>query len=154
MDFLQLSIKLKNITDFSQEFCLTIVKQDDEEILDLNRGQLFDSKQADDTEIEGSYSNYTVALNQGETFTFNGKSKRKEANEPYFLLDSGDFYDSFKLEIKKNAFIITADTQKDDTNLLIYGKNLIGLNKNNISLLTEDLLKQLYKELNTNYFVQ
>jgi hypothetical protein len=153
MNFQEFSIKLRGITDYSQEFCLSIIKQDDEEILDLNRGQLFDGKQADDNDINGAYSRYTEAINQGETFSFNSKSKRKNFNETYFLKDTGEFYDSFRLKVEKDKFIITADTQKDDTNLLIYGANLLGLNKNNLSLLTEDLLKQLYNELNKNYFV-
>ena len=153
MNFQELSIKLSGILNYSQEFCLSIVKQDDEEILDLNRAQLFEGEQADGSEINGAYSRYTASLNSSETFSFNGKTKRKEFNETYFLKDTGEFYDSFKLNVKKDGFVITANTQKDDTNLLIYGKNLLGLNKNNLSLLTDDLLKQLTKELNNNYFL-
>jgi hypothetical protein len=153
MNFNELAIKLNNIIYFSKKFCLAIVKEDDEEILDLNRGQLFEGKQADGTDIEGGYSRYTEAINEGETFEFNGKTKRKNFNETYFLKDTGEFYDSFKLETKEESFVISANTQKPDNNLLIYGKNLVGLTKENLQNLTIDLTQQLYKELNTNYFL-
>lgn len=124
-------------------------------IIDLNRfNQLFkESEQSTGAEIDGSYSRLT-GLATSETnavFTFRNStgdsfSRQKTQGESYFLLDSGDFYKSFKVKILDDGFTIQADTLKDDgTDLLKYG-SLLGLTKESRSEIIKKILPMVIEE--------
>jgi len=152
MNFKDLSLKLNNLIDHSQDVCLDFIKQNEEQILDLNKGQIFDGKQSDNVTIDGTYSRFTETVNRGKTFSFNGKSKQKKEGETYFLLDSEKFFDSFSLKTENKAFIIEADTQKPTVNLLEYGKDILGLSEKATNEIAEELVTELANDLNNNYF--
>ena len=54
------------------------------------------------------------------------------------LYDTGEFYKSGKVEFKDGSFIITADTIKDDTDLIdAWGEDILGLNEESLSELRQ-----------------
>ena len=107
-----------------------------EYILDLNRrDQLFEGINSLGVELD-SYSEFTEVLLEGDRanrFNYKGKSKKKLAGEPVFLFDTGEFYDSFTLEVNTDALIFDADPIKDDgTNLFNeFGSDILGLTPEN-----------------------
>jgi len=109
-------------------------------ILDLNRReQLFEGLNSLGVELD-SYSEFTESeLNaEGENrFQYKGKKKSKLAGEPVFLFDSGDFYESFTLEVNTDSLIFDADPIKDDgTNLFNeYGSDILGLTEESTEIL-------------------
>jgi hypothetical protein len=87
-------------------------------IIDLNRfDQIFkESERVDgsflpfyafDYTDEDSASTVTYRNNEGETFT-----RQKTDEDRYFLLTSGDLYNSFTLNLDAGGFSIDADTVK------------------------------------------
>ena len=78
-------------------------------ILKLNKSQLFDGEDSLGVslkQIGGGYSLRTVIESQGKSFTFNGKSKTKVQGQAPFLLDDGDYYDSYNLKLGNGFFKI------------------------------------------------
>ena len=68
------------------------------------------------------------------------------------LKDTGDFYETFKVKPNKKGFELTANPNKDDDNLFeIYGKEIVGLTKDNqkllIGFIESDFNKELEKRL-------
>lgn len=83
----------------------------------------------------GNYAPSTVEykFNEGQRF------------DHITLNDTGEFYRSFRVKPNKKGFTITANPNKDDTNLFTeYGDEIVGLNKEN----TELLLKKIEPEFN------
>ncbi len=73
-------------------------------ILDLVRqDQLFDQGIDEDGDIIGTYSEATEMINPS-----------KLAGTPYTLFDTGEFYNSFVINVGKRIFEINADTTKMD----------------------------------------
>jgi len=93
--------------------------------------QLFLGGLNSDGEIVGTYRSTTEMMSEGESFTFNGLTKRKIKGDAYFFYDTGGFLRSFSVSIKKDGFTIKANDEIDDeffgTLTEKYGKNLIGL---------------------------
>jgi len=74
------------------------------------------------------------------------KDKRGKGQQltPPTLKDTGAFYDSFKVVAFKGGFRIEANPIKDDTNLFDeFGEEIVGLNKENLDLLTEFYLEKI-----------
>lgn len=112
-------------------------KELQEFILDLNRRrQLFQRGIDSKGSKLGVYAPLTEKLSEGITFSFQGEGKTKVAGGDIFLFDTGDFYESFKIVIEKTAIEITADPQKEDTNLFDkYGPDIVGLTEDSIAIL-------------------
>lgn len=69
---------------------------------------------------------------------------RKKAGDQYTLKDTGDFYESFKVNSEKIAIVIVANPIKEDTNLTNeYGPDILGLTKANTKLLIDALLPKI-----------
>lgn len=118
-----------NSTELSVSvFALPEIKQF---ILRLNRvEQLYLEGLDVNDRIIGTYS-YLTALEAGEeSYIFNGLVSNKRVGEPYTLFDTGEFYDSFKVRILSDGFVIEADTQKDDGDLIDKYGEILGLTQN------------------------
>lgn len=77
----------------------------------------------------GVYSKFTEELTQG----------LKRAGEQYNLNLTGEFWDSFRVEVRQNEIKITANPIKEDTNLLEeYGRDILGLTAKNKELLRNE----------------
>lgn len=69
------------------------------------------------------------------------------------LKDTGEFYESFRVRPMKKGFKITANPNKDDTNLFQeYGEEIVGLNDENEELLMAFIEKDFEKELEKRLF--
>jgi len=69
------------------------------------------------------------------------------------LKDTGKFYDSFKVKPNKKGFELVANPNKDDDNLFeIYGKEIVGLTKDNQKLLIAFVEEDFNKELERRLF--
>ncbi|RLI44917.1 hypothetical protein DRO61_11575, partial [Candidatus Bathyarchaeota archaeon] len=100
-------------------------------IIDLNRiGQLFKKGVDANEDIIGRYSVTTESLNSS-----------KKAGTPYTLKDTGDFYATFKIKTnEKGDFVISANTIKEDNDLLDYSKDILGLTKPSLNELIKEIL--------------
>jgi len=116
-------------------------------ILDLNRkDQLMDGIDS----LGVSLDNYSP-FSQTETVSYKGKTATKGAGNPIILLDTAEFYDSFSIELSGNAINISANPIKDDTNLFTeYGKDILGLTKENTEVLINSLRVKILKEIKRN----
>ncbi len=96
--------------------------------------------------IIGTYSYMTALMAGEEHYIYNGLVSVKKKGEPYTLYDSGEFYDSFKVVIKKGGFVIEANTVKPDKDLMDYGE-ILGLTEESKYELSQKMLPLLRKSL-------
>lgn len=110
-------------------------------IIRLNRvEQLYNEGLDVNDRVIGTYS-YTTALMAGEeSYIFNGLVSTKKLGEPYTLFDTGQFYDSFRVDIKKDGFVIVANTVKDDGDLVDKFGEILGLTDNSKDELGQKML--------------
>ena len=148
----------KNATNLKTKVLFQIIFKDktvQDLIIDLNRfNQLFkESELADGSIIDKNYSRFTEQATRetGGVFTFRNSTgetfrREKTTNDPYFLLDSGEFYKSFKVSILDDGFVIKADTLKDDgTDLTKYGY-ILGLTKESKNEIVQKILPMVIEE--------
>ena len=87
-------------------------KEVQEFILDLNRKDQLFERGIDSLgkELDGYSPNTETRLNadRANLFRYKGSVKKKIAGEPAFLFDEGEFYESFKLVVKKGFAVIEA----------------------------------------------
>lgn len=102
-------------------------------IIDLNTDkQLFD-KGIDATGKKLRNRFRTVAAEYYSKETIRIKSEKGQPTDRITLKDSGDFYSTFKLELKNGAFFIDADTVKDDNDLAqVWGADILGLTQESL----------------------
>ena len=108
-------------------------------IIDLNR---IDQILYDGINVDGD-SLPTYRHTYDKVYTFEGKSNIKRAGEPYLLLDTGDFFKSFKVFVTKDGFIIWANDEKEDNNLTqAYGNGskIIGLTDESKARLSQEII--------------
>ena len=85
----------------------------------------------------GEYSDNTIQIK-----AFNGQPVDRVT-----LYDTGEFYESFVVIANQKGFKITADPIKEDNNLFEdWGKNIVGLTKENEELLLVFVEKDFNKE--------
>lgn len=122
---------IKLISDSGlQEWVLNVIKEK----------QLFEQGVGESNIIIGYYSPYTEQLNPD-----------KKANTHFTLRDTGEFYNTIKIIIIPDGFIIDGDGQKEDKNLFeVYGKeqNLLGFTEKNFSVFIELIGKKTLEEIN------
>jgi len=148
----------KNATNLKTKVLFQIVFKDKEVqdlIVDLNRfSQLFkESELATGDFIDGEYSRRTgqITAETNAVFTFRNSqgdsfSRQKKQGEPYFLLDTGQFYKSFKVKILDDGFVIQAETIKEDgTDLLKFGK-ILGLTNESRNEIIKAILPTVIQE--------
>lgn len=127
-------------------------------ILFLNKSQLFDGEDSLGVKLErigGGYSFTTEALSAGQSFSFAGRSKTKTAGQSPFLLDTGDYYDSYTLIIRDGGFTIDSDPFKDGTNLEdIYGDNLEGLQDENLQKIIDVVREKFITEVRNQICIE
>lgn len=73
--------------------------------------------------ILGNYSPYTVAI----------KQEKGQRYDHVTLNDTGEFYDSFRVVRVGTSIKITAETMKEDNDLIqVWGKDILGLTDENL----------------------
>ncbi len=140
-------INLLNNVKALDESSILITVYDNKEvrdfIIDLNRiGQLFEKGVDANEDIIGRYSVTTESLNSS-----------KKAGTPYTLKDTGDFYATFKIKTnEKGDFVISANTIKEDRDLLDYSKDILGLTKPSLNELIKEILPTFIKQTRREIF--
>ena len=119
--------------------------------------QIFSGIDSEGNELP-SYSVGTGIITERESFSFDGKTKTKNQGEPFFLLDTGEFYDSVDLEQDGKIVVINADTIKIDedgnTFDLLENGPILGLTQENADKLRDDLLiENIVIILEEEYFI-
>jgi len=119
----------------------TLIVREQEFIENLNREQLSKGKRSDGSSLPPYRKN-----NPSKTFgNFNAS---KSAGEPIKLLDTGQFYKSIDVKVTDNAFLMTGDTQKAETDLAErYGNNILGLSSESIGKLRNKLRQDILNEI-------
>jgi len=115
------------------------------EILDLNKwSQLFDKGINSDGVLLSS-----VRPQGGYTsFTINIKKQKSQRTDHVTLLDSGEFYQSFKINASNDFFEIDAYPIKDNTNLFDeWGADILGLTDQSKQTLQKLLIPLLQTKL-------
>lgn len=110
-------------------------------IIDLNRiDQLLYNGELPDGTLLPAYSHsYGVV-------SFDGKSVTKEKGQPYTLLDTGEFYRSFKVIPNPAGFIITANDEKENGTLedmYAKGGKLLGLTDESMAKLSTEIYPKI-----------
>ena len=117
------------------------VREFQEFIIDLNtEGQLregVNSLGVSLSSIGGLYSDRTITISLK-------KGRPKKSKSLVDLHDEGDLYKSFRIVIKLKSFIIAADTDKGDTDLLQrYGKDVLGLTDEHLQIVIDALREKI-----------
>jgi len=96
-------------------------------IIELNtKNQLYDKGIDAKGERIGSYSPKTKAI----------KNANGEISDHVTLLDTGKFYESFRVFLQGSDLIISAETIKDTDDLIFkYGQDILGLNEDSLEKL-------------------
>ena len=123
----------------AEEIVFQIIKNDRDIqvfILDLNRfDQLFDQGINSKGDVIGFYRGTSRGKKLGQI---------KQAGDHYDFLDTGEFFDSFKVIPTKKFFEIVADGQKGAENLFDkYGQELTGLTEESKEKLAEELILKI-----------
>lgn len=142
--------KMKKLSANSLAMTVFVLPQIKQYIIKLNLvDQLYNEGIDVNDKVIGTYS-YTTALANGENhYIYNGLVSVKQFGEPYSLFDTGEFYESFNVVYRKDGFVITADTQKPDKDLMEYGE-ILGLteeSKNELAIKILPLLQRSLREL-------
>jgi len=153
--FQRLKQVAENAKNLSEKVLFRIIFNETEVqdlIIDLNRfDQLFKESELADGGLLPTYSTFTAQINQGGSFNFTSSqgetfSRQKTQNDPIFLLDTGEFYKSFKVKILDDGFVVQADTLKDDgTDLMTYGK-ILGLTNESRNEIIKKILPMVIQE--------
>jgi len=119
-------------------------------ILNLNKSQLFNGENSIGVSLDkigGGYSLTTEVLNEGEYFDFQGEARQKVAGQAPFLLDSGEYYNSYTLKLGNGLFVIDSNPIKGNDNLEAkYGNQLEGLNDENLQKLIDVIREKFIQE--------
>lgn len=132
----------------------SIVREDEEEILDLIRiDQIWDEGiQGDGSPLVstnstiGFYSRLTQEMNQGISFNFKSRSRQKLFRQTYFLFDSGTFFRSMEavFDFSQRAILIIDNTPPipgKGTMEQEYGEKLLFLTPENTDFLNQEIIK-------------
>ena len=130
--------RFNNVINLDQDAIISNILRDAEFqrfIIDLNtEEQLFE--QGIDS-LGASLGDYT-------DFTKTVKSIKGQRIDHITLEDTGEFYKSFAIKVQNGGFLITADGQKEDTNLLEeYGKEILGLTDENLQIVIDAIKEKL-----------
>jgi len=122
--------KIKNIAarldSLTDDMILDYIMEDETlqaQIIDLNQKQLYEQGVESDGNSTGEYSLRTIAE----------KEAVGERYDHVTLHDTGEFYDSMKVEIGYNNIRITGDMQKPDRDLEEGWPKALGLTDESIS---------------------
>lgn len=92
----------------------------------------------------GSYSTATI---EG-TANFEGKKSKGQRFDHITLLDTGEFYKSFKITVTNGGFIMDANPVKEDGNLFDdFGKEIVGLTQENLQIVIDAIREKILTKI-------
>jgi hypothetical protein len=130
---------LNNIKNIDTIINIILMQPDIEKfIVELNQSQLHDRQEDAEGLLLPSYTPFSLMLK---------KEKFNNASYPthFTLMDSGDFYNSMKLYLKKEYFTVAGNTIKKNKDLLSYSKNILGLSVDSVEVLKEKIIPLIIK---------
>jgi hypothetical protein len=102
-----------------------------------------EGKSLSDSSLFGGYSPFTKQI----------KASKGQRIDHITLKDTGEFYKSFKVTPNKNGFRISANPNKDDSNLFDdFGVDIVGLTKENVLKLLDFIEPMFSKEFERRLF--
>jgi len=130
--------RFNNVINLDQDAIIGNILKDEEFqrfIIDLNtEEQLFEEGIDSLGSSLGDYTDFTKTV----------KSIKGQRTDHITLEDTGEFYKSFAIKVQNGGFLITADGQKEDTNLLEeYGKEILGLTDENLQIVIDAIKEKL-----------
>lgn len=135
---------LDRIINLDQDLIIGNILRDEEFqrfIIDLNTEEQLFEKGIDS--LGASLGEYADATIEG-TANFKGKLEKGQPIDHITLKDTGDFYKSFAIKVQNGGFLIVADGQKDDTNLLSeFGKEIVGLTDENLQIVIDAIKEKI-----------
>lgn len=150
------NVKALSLTEKNSIFAKIIAEKEVKDlILELNRVEQLFKKGVDDTDtVIGFYSAFTQQINDGKTFSFQGQTKVKKADQPIILFDSGTFYNSFKVKVYKDGFTINANDDKGGGVLLTkkFGQDILGLTQKSKNVLTKTIKTKMVAQVRKQVF--
>lgn len=90
-----------------------------EDVVNLNRSQLWKGITSDGRDIRPPYAPFTVLM----------KDQKGQPTDRVTLKDTGAFYDSIQVDVSSDSFTIDASDYKTDKLTDKYGKNIFGLTR-------------------------
>lgn len=120
------------LNDINNAINIVLMKKEIQDyIIKLNQEQL-QKEQVDSENVLMPY--YTP-------YSYNLKQQKFGADYPkrFTLQDTGAFYDSMKVYLKQDYFMIMGNTKKENKDLLNYSQNIMGLTEESIDLLIEKI---------------
>lgn len=130
--------RLNNVINLDQDVIIENILRDEEFqrfIIDLNTEEQLFEKGIDSLGASlGEYTDFTKAV----------KRIKGQRLDHITLEDTGEFYKSFAVKVQNGGFLIVADGQKEDTNLLEeYGKEILGLTDENFQIVIDAIKDKL-----------
>lgn len=133
MDTTEMIELLEQVINEIPKQTLNIIRENEQEIVDLNKDQLESGKDADNNDIFPPYTRTTIAIKRAKGDIFNRVT----------LLDTGAFYNGFKIKIYgegKPFNIFSTDSKSSDLQDK-YGSSIFGLIKPNEEYLNLNIIK-------------
>ncbi len=116
-----------------------VMQATEQEIAEYNRGQMYEGVRADDTTIEPEYSPLTVLI----------KTAKGQPTDRVTLRDTGDFYDSIKVDVNSNAYEVYATDEKTVRLTTKYGDKILGLSKSSKATYVEQIVRPRLEDVIT-----
>ncbi len=144
--FLKLADNIKKLNTRQLSVSVFALPEIKQFVIRLNRFEQLYSEGIDvNDKIIGIYSHFS-GRDEGESYIFNGVVSTKKPGEHYTLFDTGVFFASFSVRVDKDGFVIVANTEKVDGDILRYGE-ILGLTNKSKSELSKKMLPFLRKAI-------
>jgi hypothetical protein len=129
---------IEDLQKNKDKIILNLVSEYDDFVIGLNQAQLYDDGiRNDGSQITPPYAISTLRI----------KRKKRQPTDRVTLKDTGDFYDSFYIELGSNSFLINA--RDSITNILKgrYKDEILGLTEESKDELSQFLKGKLIEQL-------
>lgn len=144
MNLIELQARLKEISDYNKAIygLFRKLKEHKEEILELNKDQLFNKHVGADNVILGYYSN------NRDPEQYDGPGPPKEPGQPFTMIDTGLFKSGLRIEFYYRHISIRSEYhyQDLDSNPFFNTTEFYGLTEENFELFVEQHVKPLLLE--------
>jgi hypothetical protein len=125
--------KLLTVTpEVIEETLLAIIRQEENNITDLNTQQLFEGINSDGSPIEPEYSQKTVRI----------KTEKGQPTDRVTLRDTGDFYRGLFLSATEFPVLFGSLDEKALKLETKYGEKIFGLTEKNKDILSKQIIKE------------
>lgn len=103
----------------------------------ITQDQLFEKGEDGLGNPLGEYSDFTKLFKE----TIAGQLGRSTRSDHITLKDTGEFYESIKVELTSKGILINSKPQKEDTNLIDeFGKEILFVNEQNLEAFRRPIL--------------